>query len=216
MIKLTKRDSQNRKLGENVRATYRKVGSTCPSDCRHLKNRSCYAMYGYVDISARKSDYSKSDGQMLKDYILDLPSGKLIRHHVSGDFMKPGGVVDDDYIDDMLEAHKERPDIKGWGYTHAWKDISPIKINSVRGLTINASCDSMEDAFEVSNEWPSVVTVGEDFKSKEVSLNGDTKRVVVCPNQTSGLSCSDCRLCMKKDRKSIVAFRVHGTGKAKF
>jgi hypothetical protein len=35
--------------------------------------------------------------------------------------------------------------------------------------------------------------------------------IVICPAQTSDVSCDQCRLCQKRDRKSVVGFLAHGT-----
>jgi hypothetical protein len=50
----------------------------------------------------------------------------------------------------------------------------------------------------------------------ENSLIGQTiagRKVVQCPAQTKGLTCEQCRLCARPNRKSTVAFVVHGSGK---
>jgi|SRR5690625_4915789 len=217
MIKCLERDSGNRKLGRGVRATYREVGPTCPQSCEHLQNRSCYALYSFVNMHAKVSEYSRSDADIIYDYVTNLPEGKKLRHHVSGDFMKPGDMIDTNYIDSVLKAHSERPDLKGWTYTHAWERLDSKKMNAEKSLCVNASCDSKEEVINAVNSgWPATTVVDEDFESGVININGKNARLVVCPNQTHGISCSECMLCFRKNRSSVVAFRVHGTGKAKF
>ena len=210
---LSSKDSRNKKLGKKVRTTYRQVGPTCPKTCRHLESGSCYASFGRVAIhSNRSGEPSRSDGQAVLDWIRDMPQGRRVRHHVSGDILN-NGVVDTDYVESIYAAHMERPDILGWGYTHAWRDISPLDLNH-DSLTFNASADSLEEADEaLAMGWPTVVTVAED-SDRMVTPGGNT--VVICPEQTSGVSCSDCGLCMKSGRSTIVGFRLHGQGKNKF
>ncbi len=217
MIKLGPRDSQNRKLGSGVRATYREVGPTCPRDCKHLKDKSCYALYGFVNIHSRKSPFAQDDSERLHDWLEGLPENKKVRHHVSGDFMDPSGQVDNKYLKSMVESHRRRPDLQGWVYTHAWKEIDPKYINSTQSLTANASCDSVDDLKQAHKMgWPTTTVVSEKSSSQVIDLDGDTLRIVVCPNQTHGVSCAECMLCFRKNRKCAVGFRVHGTGKSKF
>lgn len=217
MIKCPARDSKNSKLGSNVRATYREVGPTCPSTCEHLKSKSCYAMYAFVNIHAKKSGYHPSDSEAIYDYLKGLPEGKAIRHHVSGDFLKPGDLIDDEYIDAVLKGHNERDDLEGWSYTHAWKRLDANRMNGAKSLTVNASCDSEEEVFQALEAgWPVTTVVPEDHQGGYISKEGKSARVVICPSQTNDLSCSECKLCWRKNRKAVVAFRVHGSGKAKF
>lgn len=213
MIKLPKRDSQNRKLGKGVRATYRQVGPTCPNECEHLKTKACYALYGFVNIHSNKSQYHETDAERLENYLLNLPEGQKVRHHVSGDFMKPGNEVDEEYVNAMVRAHHERPDLKGWGYTHAWQQLDSKKLNSAESLAVNASCDSTEEITEaIEQGWPATTVVSEDCEGDLI----DGQRVVVCPQQTHDIPCSECMLCFRKKRQCVVGFRVHGTGKTKF
>lgn len=207
MIKCVEKSS-NSKIGKGVACTYRQVGPTCPQTCQHLSNKSCYAMYAFVGIHQKKSGYDNDDKTVIADFVKNLPSKHKVRHHVSGDVMKPGNLIDHEYIDSLLDAHKNRPDLMGWTYTHVYEQLDPKKLNANKSLTVNASCDSIEQAKEAKkNGWPATVTVPEDFESSD--------GIVVCPNQTHDVSCKDCMLCFRKKR-AIVGFRVHGSGKSKF
>lgn len=206
MITLTKNDSRNAKLGEGVRATYRKVGETCPQDCSLLETGVCYAMKGPVAIHSKKSGPSHEDADALLEYLQNLPGGKKIRHHVSGDFFE-NDQPDWKYISAMIAGHADRPDLQGWVYTHGWDRLPSKMLNAPESLTTNASCDTLEEAQEAYDQgWPTVVVVDEDSDGEELP---DGTPVVICPNQTDGLSCSECELCMQKDRNSVVGFREH-------
>lgn len=209
-ILCTKRDSSNKKLGDNVRATYRKVGQTCPQEC-NLLNNGCYAQKGLVALhSGKKSEYSESDGEILYKWLKEMPDNKKIRHHVSGDFLHDNE-IDHEYIDYMIKGHKERPDLDGWSYTHAWQrdEMDPLKLNDEDNLCVNASADSLDDAIEAKQQgWPVTVVVPED--TEEAYLEYEGERVVVCPAQRKEeVSCSDCMMCANSDRESIVAFKKH-------
>jgi len=212
---LSKNDSGNKKLGKKIRTTYRPVGPSCPATCQHLKSGSCYADFGRTAMHARGSQATESDGERLVDWVSSMPKGRVVRHHVSGDIMR-NGVIDDDYVDAIYRAHARRPDIPGWGYTHAWRMISPLKLNH-DSLTFNASCDSLEQVDEaIDAGWSATVTLEHMEAPDHVIKTPKGRRVVVCPEQTSGTPCSKCKLCWKGDRKAVVGFLLHGSGKRKY
>jgi len=221
MIILSKNYSQNKKLGGGVFATYRKVGGggpdggTCPSTCSHLAAGSCYAMFGNVARLAKRSDAEEPDGEALMAWMGALPRNALIRHHVSGDVCLDG-VIDRSYVRSMNHAHIENPSIKGWGYTHAWRELNPLDF-SANGLTINASCDNAEDLDDALEAgWKAVVTVGETQEAswRVVTPGGRSIVVVKCPaDYDAGVSCSNCQLCIKRRPDRVIAFEVHGAGR---
>lgn len=186
------------KLGFGVYATYRAVGSTCPSGCAFL-NKGCYAQHGNVGIHEKRGVYSPEDGRAYYDWVKNLPRFAKVRLHVSGDFLyqdKP----DYDYIDWVLKAHTDYPN-EAWTYTHAWKQLDARLMNSVPALTVNASCDTPIDAtIATAAGWP--ITVSE-------YMDG-----VTCPAQTEAkLICSECMICFRKGHKPV-RFIIHGTKKA--
>ncbi|TDE87396.1 hypothetical protein [Deinococcus sp. S9] len=103
-----------------VAATIREVGPTCPTSCAHHPDRgkTCYALQMPLAFQARKATWSEGDGEVLRKFILSLPPGWALRHGVSGDLYGPDGRVDRGYVDAMLGAHRKRPDVVAWGYTH--------------------------------------------------------------------------------------------------
>lgn len=205
-ILCTKNDSGNSKLGNGVRATYRQVGPTCPNECS-LLNNGCYAQKGLVKMHQSGAEPSDNDADEILSYLKDLPGGKKIRHHVSGDFFKDNK-PDRDYIGAILQGHLERPDLEGWSYTHGWERLEAEQLNCAESLTVNASTDNLEQAKKAKREgWP-VTTVVESDAPKNQTLDSGEK-VVVCPSQTDDVPCSECKLCMQKNRECIVAFRKH-------
>ena len=222
MITLTSTDSINAKLGRNVRAPYRRVGTqieggTCPSSCPLLKSKACYAMYGHVSIAAKRSDGDVSDAEKLKEWLTALPKDKTVRHHVSGDVMGSDGEVDEEYVQAMLDGHAARPDIRGWVYTHAWRQLDPDRMNQHSNLAVNASCEDEESlAAALMAGWPATLVVAEDAEDQVLEIDGNRVRVRICPAQTnSGMTCSACMMCAKSDRAQVIGFRVHGNGRKK-
>jgi hypothetical protein len=214
MIILSRHDSQNNKLGEGVRATYRQVGPTCPSSCALLSTGVCYAQYGPTGIHSKRSEWDKSDGQRVYDYLLKLPKRKKVRHHVSGDFFV-NDAPDWDYIESVILGHSAREDLKGWSYTHGWRQLEAKYMNIAKSLCVNASCDNEEEAVEaVAAGWPTVMVGDEDFGADgKLRRLSDGTKLVVCPSQTHDIPCSDCMLCFRKQRDCVVVFRAHGHGK---
>jgi hypothetical protein len=229
MIVLTDKDSNNVKLGRNVRTTYRVVGAaanggTCPSTCAMLQNKACYAMYGHVNFAAKRGVRADDDATRLRAWLTLMPRDKRVRHHVSGDFMKNVAeedgapareVVDTEYVTAMLEGHAARPDVVGWTYTHAHAQLDPALLNSVPTLTVNASCDSHEELQRALKAgWPAVLSVAEDAEDHVLDLGGERVRIRICPAQTNeGMVCSACMLCAKTDRSQVIGFRMHGSGR---
>lgn len=204
-ITCSKNNSENAKLRPpedsdkmGVRATYREVGPTCPQDCKMLDTNDCYAMKGPTHFQAKKAGAEKTDGATILEYLLHLPPHQKIRHHVSGDaFMEDE--LDRRYLAGLFMGHLVRDDLRGWTYTHGWERFErPINLDS---LTINASCDTPEEAARAYREgWPVTVVIEEPVD--EI----DGINVVVCPYETHGVTCAECMLCEKANRNSIIGF----------
>lgn len=194
-------------------ATYRAVGYSCPESCV-LLNNGCYAQGGNVAIH-QKGRVSDSDADIYRREVARIPSGSIVRLHVSGDVMLPAGPdgsteVDTEYLQAIVDVAHERPDVTFYGYTHGWQYINRDAYDWPSNLTLNASVDRPEDmSAAVDAGWPITTVIPSDTKWRR---DGDT---VVCPAQTSGLSCAECMLCARPDRRLRVAFKAHGAGKRK-
>ena len=191
--------TNNKKTGK-VAATYI-TGDTCPDRCPFLK--ICYANQGVKGNTPFKTaeKYGTEDLTRTADGIRNLPQGTLVRHAVSGE-------PTPEYVAEMGQAHIDRPDTLGWTYLHSWPDRSPAEFPS--NLVPNASCETPEELEKATaNGWDTVlVATGEDDELIGQKVAG--KRVIVCPNQTRGVTCAECKLCMKRDRAVTIAFLPHG------
>jgi hypothetical protein len=215
MIK-TVTKSGNRKTG-NVSATYREVGSTCPSSCSLLGN-GCYAKLGLVGLQSMKSGIDDKDAYYLTQFFQKagpkgVPFKGLIRHHVSGDVFR-NDAPDFEYITAMNEAHMSRPDVQGWGYTHGWKALQATDFYA-KGLTMNASCETIEEVKEAKSKgWDTVMVVSSG--ETRTAWVEDGLPMVVCPQQyKERVTCTSCLMCVKKKRKYTIVFRAHGSGSNK-
>jgi hypothetical protein len=132
-----------------------------------------------------------------------------MRLHVSGDFMYKGQ-LDRNYLAAVVEGARKRPDITFYGYTHVWRHINRSEWNFPRNFTLNASCDDADALAQAKSlGWDATTVVPHDVEWKRRG------NVVVCPAQTSNMSCIECKLCMRSERKFTVAFLAHGNGKKK-
>jgi hypothetical protein len=234
----TKKESRAKKLGR-VWATYRPVGAgrpvanrdevaavigladaaaagSCPPTCKLLIERSCYAMYGRVNLHQLRARLRTFD---LAAWLVGLPTFGKVRHNVSGDIFARSR-PDMRYIAAMLAGHALRQDLRGWTYTHGWRSLSwlPARLAGLPGLAVNASCDTPADVRDaLAAGWPAVTVVPE-------TAIGDTDCgayiVRVCPQQVRpGVTCASCMLCAMPERARagrpiVIGFRVHGTGAA--
>lgn len=210
--------SGNAKIGF-MGATYRKVGETCPSTCSHLLSKSCYALSSFTGMHQRNAVRDAFDGMTYYDFIKTLSESpkklakirNTVRLHVSGDFFF-GDEIDTAYVNGVKLAHETFKNILGYTYTHRYSDFGAY--NWPENLVVNASCDTVQDIKTAQAlGWPTVTTTNANDTRKRWEQDGVT--FVTCPAQTANLTCDQCRLCMKKDRKFTVAFRAHGASKKK-
>lgn len=200
--------SGNSKTGAAA-VTYRTQDS-CPTTCP-LMGTGCYARGRIFGIPTRLGAET-ADGEYAAVRALaeTLPQGGMVRANVSGDLLQEDGSLDTGYVEALSDVAAARPDANVFTYTHAWRTLSP---DVSPGVTVNASCETAADVEAAAAAgWPTVVA----DPGGEETLIGQTvadRKVVQCPAQTRGLTCEECRLCARAERRSTVAFVVHGGGK---
>jgi len=206
----TKGVSRNSKLGA-VAATYRAVGldkANCPHECPLLASGACYALGGMVAFQQRRAARESFD---VAAWLGALPVSAAVRHLVSGDLFQDDA-PDSAYIGGMLAGHAARPDLRGWGYTHGWRRLLPMAVNSA-GVCVNASTETADDAARaLAAGWAVVQVVASDHAAL---TECETHVTRVCPNQTHGVTCDRCMLCARPARRMrgkplVIAFRAHG------
>lgn len=194
---------------------------SCPTSCPLLKN-GCYASAGQLNIHWSRLDKSRKAKHSWKNFlkqVKDLFPGQLWRHNSAGDLAGVGNHIDKRKMMELIDANKGR---KGFTYTHknvlgsskqSKHNRDLIRLANERNFVVNLSGNSLSDADSLAdlNVGPVVAIVPVDHPKHSFSPAG--KKVLVCPEQTIGLTCDRCMLCAKKDRKFIVAFRAHGVSK---
>lgn len=203
--------SQNKKTGPIL--TTMTSASSCPNSCA-LKGAGCYAEHGPTAIHWRKVDEKGLEWDEFCDELKRKLRGKsLWRHNVAGDLptLADGVTVSGRH---MGRLAAKAVDVPGFTYTHHKLTDSNVNlfsyINEDFDFTINVSADSL-DAADASFALglPTTVVVPSDWTGLRQTNKGNP--VVICPASThEGVTCENCRLCAKADRKSIVGFPAHG------
>lgn len=204
-------NSGNTKIGPCA-ATYLPVAQTCPSSCP-LKSNGCYAEQGHVGMHQRRlptgigpDSLAALEAEEIRSSARLVPRGWPLRLHVSGDATTPKRAS---LLADACR-HWRGP---VWAYTHAWRDVPRAAWGAVSVL---ASCESLAAAaLALDAGYAPALVTAPHASPKAYNANGI--RVIPCPNQTRGITCLDCRLCFDSrglhDRRSAIAFEVHGPGK---
>jgi hypothetical protein len=192
--------------------------STCPGACPH-KGAGCYARYHNVGRLWKKLDEGRI-GMGWDAFIAGvkaLADGTLWRYGVAGDLPGKGNRINRSKLDQLIEANRGK---NGFSYTH--KPMTKANRFHVEhanhsGLTINLSADNLAEAQELLDMrvGPVVLSMPEDPRDWPKATADGTK-VVPCLAVTHvGRNCLSCQWCAKVNRKFVVGFPAHGTGKRK-
>jgi hypothetical protein len=190
---------------------------TCPSTCPFY-DKGCYAKSGPQALHWRKVSTGER-GYIWEEFlgkVRNLKRGQLWRHNVSGDLPHDGnGIIDGDKVAQLVISNKGR---KGYTYTHHILNDHNIQIlqdANTKGFTINASCESVDDADRVMSDHniPAVAVVPSD-KTDRFYTTSSGRKVITCPATIhENVNCSTCGLCQQSDRQFVIAFPAHGTAK---
>lgn len=198
--------SSNRKTG-NIPQTW-SSRNTCPPRCS-FKKSGCYGDNHGPCFTWNKVDVEGIDIYTLIDRVQrSTYRGQLIRHNIAGDMCIPDtNRLDIDEVKHLCQAYKGR---KAYTYTHAEltpEAIACIKDAQQKGFVINVSCESdAEVKFARLHGLNAVLSVPYMDKKKTVR---DGIEYRLCRSE-EGYKCAECRLCAKKNRKSVICFPAHG------
>jgi hypothetical protein len=189
---------------------------TCPPVCP-LKDTDCYARFGPIAIQWKRVSKGKqadSNWGGFLNRIRKFSTGQLWRWAVAGDLPGKGNNIDRRKAKELAKASAHT---RMFCYTHkpmTAKNVETVKIlNDSPGITVNLSADSREEADELYSLGiaPVAVTLPMNAPRFGNTTPGGLP-IVICPAQTNeNVSCSTCKLCQVKTRKSIVGFLAHGT-----
>jgi hypothetical protein len=207
---------ENSKLGA-VSATWVSQAS-CPHDCK-LFHEGCYAEVGRAGFVTRRLNSSRVRGALrlaqLEARAIDRLTGdRLLRLHVVGDARTDAAAAE-------LAAAAKRYERRGmlarrgrkvWTYTHAWRKVARASWGAVSVL---ASCETPADAAAALAKGYAAALVVPAFE-QEAAYDLAGVKVLPCPNQTRGVRCRDCGLCLDADRLHarglVIGFAAHSQG----
>ena len=213
-VRLTAK-SRNKKTGPiPVSTTERK---SCPKSCP-LKKNGCYADSGPLALVWDETpQVGKAWGQFCKS-ISSLKEGQLWRHNQAGDLPHKNDVIDTGKLANLVTANNGK---RGFTYTH--HDMSKadnreaIATANKQGFTVNLSANTVHEADKLAsyNIGPVVVVLPEQWTHDKI-FTPKGRTVTICPVVTGKAeSCATCKLCAIPNRKTIIGFPAHGTGKRK-
>ena len=206
--------SSNAKTGPIPTSTSDRA--TCPTTCPFY-DKGCYAKSGPQAIHWRK--VSNAERGVTYDQFVEqvrkIQRGQLWRHNISGDLQHNDGNIDYLKLRKLIDANKGR---KGFTYSHhVLNEHNVICLQNANGMgfTVNASCESVDDADRVMTEHqiPAVAVIP-STESRRFFNTSSGRKVIVCPATIhENVTCSTCGLCQKADREFVIAFPAHGVAK---
>ena len=147
--------------------------------------------------------------------VSEIPKGSLARWNQAGDLpQNKNGKI---HVSKMREFIKAAKGLRSFTYSHydpTDEHNKKILLETVgSGITVNLSADSLTQADEYSKiGLPVVVILPSDAPDRGNKTPGGLP-IVVCPAQTTDITCADCKLCQVSTRKCIVGFKAHGFAK---
>lgn len=206
--------SNNRKTGRIPVST--SPANTCPTSCP-FRGKGCYAQGGPIAIhwSRLSRGESGSNWNEFLSQIQQLPMATLYRHNQAGDLRGSKNRINKTALMELAKANKGK---LGYTYTHypvinskqAQHNRKALKSANKQGFVINISAESLEQADKLMdlNIGPVVVTLPSNA-TNTVTPKG--RKVIICPAiKDDRITCVQCKLCAKADRKIIIGFTAHG------
>jgi len=199
--------SDNSKTGK-VSATYASQ-SSCPTTCP-FRGAGCYAERGLVGMQTRRL----ADGPPLEvahheaSAIDRLPARRRpLRLHVVGDAPNEACART---IASAAERYTGRGGGRAWTYTHAWRDVMRRAWGQVSVL---ASIHDARQAWKARRRGYACALVVDTHPADGRAWKANGVRWIPCPEQTWGVQCIDCGLCMDStrlfDTRAGIAFAKH-------
>ena len=209
--------SKNAKVGKMAVTT--STATTCPTACP-FRDNGCYAESGPLKLHWLKVTKGErgDDWSTFLDKIKELPAGSKWRHNQAGDL--PGDTKDLDSTKcvDLARANEGK---RGFTYTHYdvlenLQNAITVNIMNNLGFTVNVSANNLEHADQLCDLDIAPVATVLPIEQTTNTVTPKGRKVVVCPaTYKDDVSCADCMLCEKRDRKVIGGFPAHGTSKKK-
>lgn len=103
-----------------------------------------------------------------------------------------------------------------FGYTHA--HLNGVKASDWKGVSMLASCETPEAAKRLMRQgWATAIVMPYFTHPTHKKFVYDGVAGIPCPNQTRGITCTECRLCMRAEflhkHKLAILFAAHSSNK---
>lgn len=205
------RVSGNRKTGPIPVSTTSM--DSCPDTCG--LSEVCYATTGPLALHWNAVTYGARgyDVRTFARELSALPTGQVWRHNQAGDLEHEDGSILLASISHIVRTNLYRK-LRGFTYTHhrlTPHNVYCIKYANDNGFVVNVSTDSVAEAVYVYNKYklPTVTLLPIDAPNVQ-EVQG--VKIVACPaEKTDRVTCSNCTICMSRDRGYVVGFRAHGS-----
>lgn len=214
----------NKKLGDNILTLSRSVNLSCPNSCVHYDN-NCYAekierLYPSVKKAYYKN-YQIADWQKIRSLLIRAnKENKVIRYHVSGDFLREDKlgrkILDKKYINSIKKAYESLKKDKitpplGFCFTHVLKsEVASLSkyIKIYASVEDTLTYKKAKSAGFKLFAWNSSFRKGKDKTKIFTTETG--KDTVVCFEQLgTKTDCTSCGFCFKPHIKLDIAFMQH-------
>lgn len=194
------------------------IEQTCPDSCNLKKTKECYAQGGRQAIHVRRLEkqydgwtdleISRAAAQEIETAAgQGLAAGRILRLFVSGDARTPAAART---IAAAARTWNRRGG-RSWGYTHAW---AVVPRQAWAGVSILASVESSADAKRARKRGYVPARIVDSHPANGKAWTEDGVTYIPCPEQTRGVPCVACGLCLDVDalaaRDAAIAFAIHG------
>lgn len=222
-VRLTMRSS-NPKTGHMPVATTERA--SCPPSCPFRDGHGCYAENAPLIWRWQELDNGKAgvSWDVFCGQVANLPTGTTWRYGQAGDLPGDGEEINEGELAALVWASRHTLPI---AFTHkpvlgdlpvAIANRAAIADANAAGFTVNLSADDLADADRKADLGiaPVVVVLDRVEGERHDVTTPAGRRVATCPAtyahhaDGSPVTCLDCRLCARRDRKVIVGFPAHG------
>jgi hypothetical protein len=205
--------SGNGKTG--AMTTTRTERGSCPTTCAFY-DAGCYANLGRERMQWNRLNNGETGvvwSEFLNTIRKIVPTGSLWRHNTAGDLPHNDGNINYLALKGIVNANKGR---RGFTYSHHVlneHNVICLQNSNALGFTVNASCESVDDADRVMSEHkiPAVAVVNSE-ETRRFFTTTAGRKVITCPAalHPGKVTCATCGLCQKADREFVIAFPAHG------